>query len=39
LCSARATTLIARSEEAPLVRRGLAAGIALIAVWLAWETR
>lgn len=39
LGASRASVLIARAEQALLVRRGLAIGIALIAVWLAWETR
>lgn len=39
LGAAHAGTLISRSQGAGRVRRILAIGIALIAVWLAWETR
>lgn len=39
LGAAHAGALIARSQGATLVRRALAVGIALIAVWLAWATR
>lgn len=39
LSAARAGALLAAAEERALVRRLLAVGIALIAVWLAWETR
>ncbi|MEZ5961623.1 MAG: LysE family translocator [Hyphomonadaceae bacterium] len=37
--AARAGDVIARSRDAVTVRRALAVGIALIAIWLAWETR
>jgi threonine/homoserine/homoserine lactone efflux protein len=39
LGAAQAGAVIARSRGAAPVRRALAIGIALIAVWLAWETR
>jgi len=39
LGAARAGAVMARSRDAVTVRRLLAIGIALIAVWLAWETR
>jgi threonine/homoserine/homoserine lactone efflux protein len=39
LAAAHAGSLLANSRDAALVRRALAIGIALIAVWLAWETR
>lgn len=39
LGASQAGSLIAQSRNAVTVRRGLAVGIALIAVWLAWETR
>lgn len=39
LGAARAGQLIAATSHAPTVRRALALGIALIALWLAWETR
>lgn len=39
LGAAQAGTVIASSRHAAPVRRVLAIGIALIAVWLAWETR
>lgn len=37
--AAHAGKVITRTQHAPLVRRALALGIALIALWLAWETR
>lgn len=37
--AARAGALLVAAEERAAVRRVLAAGIALIAIWLAWETR
>ncbi len=39
LGAARAGQLIAATSHAPALRRALALSIALIAVWLAWETR
>jgi len=39
LGAAQAGAVIAKSRGAAPVRRALALGIALIAVWLAWETR
>ncbi len=39
LGAAQAGAVIAKSRGAAPVRRALAIGIALIAVWLAWETR
>ena len=39
LGAARAGALIAAGERMTLVRRGLALGIAAVALWLAWETR
>lgn len=39
LGAARAGAMISRSRSAASVRRMLAIGIALVAVWLAWETR
>lgn len=39
LGAAHAGAIIARSRDAVTVRRTLAFGIALIAIWLAWETR
>ncbi|ANP47743.1 LysE family translocator [Candidatus Viadribacter manganicus] len=37
--AAHAGAIVATSQDAVLVRRGLAPGIALIVIWLAWETR
>lgn len=39
LGAARAGAVIARSRNAVTVRRALAIGIVVIALWLAWETR
>ena len=39
LGASHAGSSIAQSRSAVTVRRGLAVGIALIAVWLVWETR
>jgi threonine/homoserine/homoserine lactone efflux protein len=39
LGAARAGKVIAATSHAPTARRALAMGIALIALWLAWETR
>lgn len=39
LGASRAGRVIAATSHAPTARRVLAVGIALIAVWLAWETR
>ena len=39
LGAARAGAVIARSRDAVTVRRALAIGIVVIALWLAWETR
>ena len=39
IAAARAGQLLAESSYIVFVRRGLAVGIVLVAVWLAWDTR